>query len=58
MEIISCVSERQGYLHLARGELRIGDVTLKQGDGVRIQKHEVLEVEGIEGAEVLLFDLP
>jgi redox-sensitive bicupin YhaK (pirin superfamily) len=51
-------TDRQGYLHLARGKLRVGNVTLKQGDGLQIRKHGVLELEGIEDAEVLLFDMP
>lgn len=51
-------SDRRGYLHLARGQLRVGEVTLQAGDGLRIQKHETLELTGIEDAEVLLFDLP
>ena len=51
-------TERQGYLHLARGKLRVGNVTLNQGDGLTIQKQELLELEGIEDAEILLFDLP
>jgi len=51
-------TERQGYLHLAHGQLRVGNVTLNQGDGLTIQKQELLELEGIEDAEVLLFDLP
>jgi redox-sensitive bicupin YhaK (pirin superfamily) len=51
-------ADRQGYLHLARGQLRVGNVTLNQGDGLTIQKQELLELEGIEDAEILLFDLP
>lgn len=51
-------TERQGYLHLARGQLRVGNVTLNQGDGLTIQKQELLELEGIEDAEILLFELP
>jgi redox-sensitive bicupin YhaK (pirin superfamily) len=50
--------DRQGYLHLASGQLRVGNVTLKQGDGLTIQQEALLELEGIEDAEVLLFDLP
>jgi redox-sensitive bicupin YhaK (pirin superfamily) len=49
---------RQGYLHLARGQLRVGNVTLRRGDGLTIQKHALLELKGIEDSEVLLFDLP
>ncbi len=51
-------ADRQGYLQLARGRLRIGEITLQPGDGVRVQKHQLLQIEGIEEAEVLLFDLP
>ena len=51
-------ADRQGYLHLARGKLQVGQVTLNQGDGLKIQKHELLELKGIEDADVLLFDLP
>ena len=49
---------RNGYLHLARGKLQMGNVILHQGDSLRIQKHKLLEIKGIEDAEVLLFDLP
>ena len=51
-------ANRHGYLHVARGQLQVGDVTLKQGDGLKIQKHELLQLKGIEAAEILLFDLP
>jgi quercetin 2,3-dioxygenase len=51
-------ADRQGYLHLVHGQLRVGNATLKQGDGLTIQKQELLELEGIEDAEILLFDLP
>jgi redox-sensitive bicupin YhaK (pirin superfamily) len=51
-------ADRQGYLHLVRGRLGVGDITLNQGDGLAVQKQELLELEGIEDAEVLLFDLP
>ena len=51
-------ANRHGYLHVARGQLQVGNVTLKQGDGLKIQKHELLQLKGIEAAEILLFDLP
>jgi redox-sensitive bicupin YhaK (pirin superfamily) len=49
---------RQGYLHLARGRLRVGDITLSEGDGLRVQQQERLALVGLDEAEVLLFDLP
>ena len=51
-------ADREGYLHLARGQLEVGNITLQQGDGIRVQKHGQLELVGIEDAEALLFDLP
>ena len=59
-ESLDCrfAADRQGYLHLARGRLQVGQVTLDQGDGLRVQKHELLALQGIEQAEILLFDLP
>ena len=51
-------ADRQGYLHLARGRLEVGDIILEQGDGLKVQEHGLLALEGIEDAEVLLFDLP
>ncbi|MDJ0740449.1 MAG: pirin family protein [Gammaproteobacteria bacterium] len=51
-------TDRRGYLHLARGRLRVGGITLRQGDGLKVQQHELLDIEAVEDAEVLLFDLP
>lgn len=51
-------ADRQGYLHLVRGQLRIGDFVLYEGDGLQLQKNEALTLEAIERAEILLFDLP
>jgi redox-sensitive bicupin YhaK (pirin superfamily) len=51
-------ADRQGYLHLARGQLRVGDIDLRAGDGLRVQQQERLELLGVDRAEALLFDLP
>ena len=51
-------ADRQGYLHLARGRLQVGQVTLEQGDGLPVRQRELLALQGIEQAEILLFDLP
>jgi redox-sensitive bicupin YhaK (pirin superfamily) len=50
--------DRLGYLHLARGQLRIGNITMNQGDGLKIDGHDLLQIKGIDAAEILLFDLP
>ncbi len=49
---------RLGYLHLARGRIQVGDVTLGQGDGLKVQKQGMLKLKGIDDTEILLFDLP
>jgi redox-sensitive bicupin YhaK (pirin superfamily) len=50
--------DREGYLHVARGRLRVDDVTLSQGDGLKVRKQKLLALEGTEDTEILLFDLP
>ncbi len=50
--------DREGYLHLARGQLQVGSITLRPGDGLQARSHDLLTLKGIEGAEILLFDLP
>jgi redox-sensitive bicupin YhaK (pirin superfamily) len=46
------------YLHLARGQLRLNDLSLQAGDGVKIQQETQLHFTGTAAAEVLLFELP
>jgi quercetin 2,3-dioxygenase len=48
---------RYAWVHLATGKLRINDVELSAGDGLAIEKERELRIEGIEEAEVLVFDL-
>jgi len=49
---------RRGYVHVARGRVSVNGETLDQGDGLAIEDQDALRFEGIEAAEVLLFDLP
>jgi hypothetical protein len=51
-------ADRIGYLHLARGEARVNGIRLGTGDGARLGSGQPIEIEGIDGAELLLFDLP
>jgi redox-sensitive bicupin YhaK (pirin superfamily) len=50
--------DRKAYVHLARGVARINDSTLEGGDGLRIAQEPQLRIQGLEEAEILLFDLP
>lgn len=51
-------AERTGYLHLIKGELQLGEATLKPGDGATITQQEGVEVIANADIEALLFDLP
>jgi quercetin 2,3-dioxygenase len=50
-------SGRGVWIHVARGTVRVGEQTLSAGDAASTEHPGVLALEGIEGAEVLLFDL-
>ena len=49
---------RRGYLHVAKGAISVAGQHLQQGDGLKIQVHESIELTGLDTAELLLFDLP
>ncbi len=49
---------RRAYLHVARGSVRVEGEALKGGDGAFAADLPGLGLEGVDGAEVLLFDLP
>lgn len=48
---------RHAWLHVARGRVRLGDLELSAGDGAALSDEGGLTLEGVEAAEVLLFDL-
>tara|TARA_R110000851_G_scaffold333533_1_gene515442 strand:- start:283792 stop:284490 length:699 start_codon:yes stop_codon:yes gene_type:complete len=51
-------ADRQTYLHVARGSIKVNEHELKAGDGLKIKDEPALLLaHGLE-AEVLLFDLP
>jgi hypothetical protein len=50
-------SGRHGWLQVLRGEVRANGTPLTAGDGAAIRHETRLEVEGVSGSEVLLFDL-
>jgi redox-sensitive bicupin YhaK (pirin superfamily) len=49
---------RVAYIHVARGEIRLNDATLSEGDGARVDDVAEIALEGLDRGEVLLFDLP
>ena len=49
---------RRAYIHAARGRVEVNGQTLAAGDGATIADVDVIQLHGIDKAEVLLFDLP
>lgn len=48
---------RHGWLQLARGRAKLGDLELEAGDGVAITDESEVRLTAVEAAEALLFDL-
>ena len=46
-----------GWLQIARGEIGVNGVALKQGDGAAISEEPFLNIKASSDAEILLFDL-
>lgn len=47
---------RGAWVHVARGAVRVGGELLRAGDAAAVEQQDV-RLEGVDGAEVLLFDL-
>lgn len=48
---------RHAWVHVARGRVRVNGQELSAGDGAALSDEAKVHVEGIEGGEVLVFDL-
>jgi hypothetical protein len=48
---------RHAWVHVAKGKASVGGTTLEAGDGASTSDAGPLTLEGLDGAEVLLFDL-
>lgn len=46
-----------GWLQVARGEVKVQGGTLKAGDGLALEGEASIAIESASGAEILLFDL-
>jgi hypothetical protein len=49
---------RHAWVHVARGKVRVNGRELKAGDGAALSQEDVVRIEGVDGGEVLVFDLP
>lgn len=50
--------KRKGWLHVARGAVRVNDAALATGDGAAIEAEASLKIAAAKDSEILLFDLP
>ncbi len=48
---------RNGWVQVARGSVRLDDNELSPGDGVALKGDRSLTLEGVDDAEILLFDM-
>jgi redox-sensitive bicupin YhaK (pirin superfamily) len=49
---------RHAWVHVALGKARVNGLDLKAGDGAALSDEPAVKIEGIEDAELLVFDLP
>jgi len=49
--------ERHAYVQVARGSVTLNGTELEEGDGAAVSDEKAVQLTGIKGAEVLLFDL-
>jgi redox-sensitive bicupin YhaK (pirin superfamily) len=55
---VAIAPARYAWIHVARGKARVNGRELGEGDGVALSDERTVTVEGVDHAEVLLFDLP
>lgn len=48
---------RHAWIQIARGSVKIGEHTLREGDGLAVSDAPSIVIEGLDAAELLLFDL-
>lgn len=54
---LALAPDRHAYVHVARGEVRVGGQHLNEGDGLFVSDERALTVEGVARGEVLVFEL-
>ncbi|MGD9650600.1 MAG: pirin family protein, partial [Dongiaceae bacterium] len=55
--VYNIAKDRGIWIQLARGEMRVDDLTLKAGDGVAVEDEIAITLTASKDAEFLLFDL-
>lgn len=54
---LTLADNRHAYVHVARGRIELNGQLLREGDGVRMRKEQMIELSNGRDAEVLVFDL-
>ena len=54
---LNLAPNRHAWIHVARGKVKVNGNLLEDGDAIAISAEPKIEVEGIDGGEVLVFDL-
>jgi len=54
---LSLAPGRHAWVHLARGRIRVNGQEMSTGDGLAISDEKTVTIEGVDRAEVLVFDL-
>jgi redox-sensitive bicupin YhaK (pirin superfamily) len=54
---LALATGRHAWVHVARGRVRVNGRELGAGDGAALSEERVVEVEGVDDAELLVFDL-
>lgn len=54
---LSVGADRYVWVQIARGKAKINGTRLEAGDGVALREVAAVEVDGLDGAEVLVFDM-
>jgi quercetin 2,3-dioxygenase len=50
-------AERGAWVQVARGSVAVNDKVLGEGDGMALENERIVRIEGIDSAEVIVFDL-
>jgi redox-sensitive bicupin YhaK (pirin superfamily) len=54
---VTLAAGRGAWVHVARGSLKVDGQLLREGDGAAIERASTVDLEGVDDAEVLAFDL-
>ena len=55
--VVTLAADRMAWVQVVGGEARVNGKTLAAGDGAAVSDEAQLQIEGLAGSELLLFDL-